>query len=551
VKRGNSSHRPEKIVFENAILWAGKPLIKCNGGMCVCEGKITEVFHKGQESIGDGIVVDLAGMHVIPGLIDAHRHFLVSAMLGTQRDASGWTSKGDALGQIEAACRVSRGGHEWVFFSKMDHTKWRKPVLPTIREIDAVACGAAVFVSDITLHRGLVSSAAIHRAGLSRDRLRCADDIDAFKSGDLKGTIWEEAHGRVLFALYRDILSSYGEEERRTIIHEEAERCLKMGLTHVHDPGLPWDMQIHLKEVQERTPLKLSWSVTSHECLYLHPEQKDEEQALQSDHAPRSAKFFLDGAHRTAASMPVMAGVKALVRAGIESASGLSLAPLRLLFEQKIVLQGGSLAMPYLRYRDINDLVSHASFFTERGYRLVIHALGNSAACQASELVRTLNPEGGSSIEHVLVMGEEDLDLFAAAPSVASIQPGFIPIYAETLLRQGAVPYLKVFPLGSLKKRGVPVCISSDGPCGPDDPLYNIRRAVDRKTSDGVVLDAGEGISESDALAAGSLGGSESLGIRNDGLTPGADATFCVVDGDPFGAGSRVVQTWIDGVRVV
>ncbi|HPI94185.1 MAG TPA: hypothetical protein PLT09_13875 [Deltaproteobacteria bacterium] len=40
------------------------------------------------------------------------------------------------------------------------------------------------------------------------------------------------------------------------------------------------------------------------------------------------------------------------------------------------------------------------------------------------------------------------------------------------------------------------------------------------------------------------------LGLKNEGLSKGASANFCVFDGDPFSDTSRVVQTWIDGKRV-
>jgi predicted amidohydrolase YtcJ len=304
-----------------------------------------------------------------------------------------------------------------------------------------------------------------------------------------------------------------------------------------------------LDDAQGSTPLKISWAVTSRECLYAPPDREDETAALHSRHAPRSVKFFLDGAHRTAASMPVIAGVKAMVRAGCESASQLSLAPLKLLFEQKIHFKDGRLALPYQRFTDDHDLLERAAFFTDKGYRLVIHALGNVAARQAARLINALKPTGGASVEHLLVMDEKDLDCFAGCASVASIQPGFIPGYADAIERMGALPYLKAFALQSMKKRGIPICISSDGPCGPDDPLYNARRAADRMKPDGTMLDPDEMISREDALAAASIGGSLSMGMNNEGLCAGAPATFCVVDGDPFSDSSRVVQTWIDGVR--
>jgi imidazolonepropionase-like amidohydrolase len=72
---------------------------------------------------------------------------------------------------------------------------------------------------------------------------------------------------------------------------------------------------------------------------------------------------------------------------------------------------------------------------------------------------------------------------------------------------------------------------------------------VDRKKTDGSALDPDEGISQVEALTAGTMGGSASLGLKSNGLSEGAAATFCVVDGDPFSDSSRVVQTWIDGKR--
>jgi imidazolonepropionase-like amidohydrolase len=70
---------------------------------------------------------------------------------------------------------------------------------------------------------------------------------------------------------------------------------------------------------------------------------------------------------------------------------------------------------------------------------------------------------------------------------------------------------------------------------------------VDRKKQDGTIFDADERISQTQALTAGTIGGADSLGVKNEGLNAGAPATFCVVDGDPFSDTSRVVQTWIDG----
>jgi predicted amidohydrolase YtcJ len=538
----------QEVVLSNAVLWAHTPMGKIRGGMRIRDGKILEIFNQGSASSGKGSSGDLEGMHVIPGLIDAHRHFFISALLPIYGDASSWTSKEDALGAIEAACRLNRSDNRWVFFSGFDHTRWKIPSVPRLKEIDAAAHGLPVLVVDTTCHRGLISTEALNRTGMSRNNLRCPIDIDIYRNGAPKGTVWEDALGKVLITMYREVFQTYSEEEKRKIILDEAARCLQKGLTQINDPGVPSDIQRLLKDAQKHTPLKISWSVTANDSIFAPPHQTDEADALNSDHTPKSVKFFLDGAYRTAATMPLAGGLKATIRAAKDSITSGSFSPFRMLFEQKITLRNGKLYVPYLRFEDFNYLVDRAKIFTDKGYRLVLHALGNVAARQAAELIKKLKPVG-ASVEHLLVMDNEDLDIFAGCGAVASLQPGFIPYYADSIERQGAIPYLKAFPLRSLLNRGVAICISSDGPCAADDPLYNIRRAVDRKKPDGSMFDPEERLSELQALSAGTIGGSDSLGLKNDGLCEGAAATFCVVDGDPFLDTSRVVQTWIDGKR--
>jgi predicted amidohydrolase YtcJ len=540
------SNRGE-VVLDNAVLWARSPMTRFRGGMRIRDGMIIEIFH--QASLPEESAMDLGGMHVIPGLIDAHRHFFISGLLPLYGDASIWTSKDDALSAIEAACRALGSGMRWVVFTGLDSSKWKKPALPAIRDIDAASLGLPVLVTDSTLHKGLVSTEALRLTGIRRDALRCPADMDINRDGMPRGTIWEDALGRVLFCMYREISRNFSAEEKRQIIINEAEKCLQKGLTHVHDPGVPADVQRLLADAQKQTQLKISWSVTGYESLVAPPELKDEMEALHSPHAPKSVKFFLDGANRAAANMPVIAGLKAALRAATDSLSHGSLAPFNLLLEQKTTLKEGKIYLPYLRFEDEKDLTRRVRFFTDKGYRLVMHALGNVAASQAARVVKALGVGARSSIEHMLVMSPEDLDFFAGCGAVASIQPGFIPFYADTIERMGAIPYLRTFALRSLLTHGVTVCISSDGPCGADDPLHNIRRAVDRRKLDGTVFDPEESISEIQALTAGTIGGSHSLGIKNEGLIEGSPATFCVVDGDPFSDSSRVVQTWIDGKR--
>jgi imidazolonepropionase-like amidohydrolase len=60
------------------------------------------------------------------------------------------------------------------------------------------------------------------------------------------------------------------------------------------------------------------------------------------------------------------------------------------------------------------------------------------------------------------------------------------------------------------------------------------------------------GMSREGALRALTLAGAECLGLAASvgSLAPGKDADFVVLDGDPFGVHTHVLETWIDGRRV-
>nr|NJM04852.1 amidohydrolase family protein [Desulfobacula sp.] len=254
--------------------------------------------------------MDLGGMHVIPGLIDAHSHFFMRPCCPREKmqapghpDRMPWRPLKRHAGQ---RVRTNPGS----FFSGLDNAQWKSSSLPRIREIDKVSMGSPVLIVDTTCHRGLASTEALRRAGISREILRVPGDIDIHMDGTPKGTVWEDAMGRVLFTMFREYLQTLSDEEKKTLILDEADKCLCKGLTHVNDPGLPSDIQRIFKDVQQHTPLKLSWCVTAFEGLCTPPEFQDDLDAICSEHAPKSVKFFLDGANRAAASMPAIAGVK-------------------------------------------------------------------------------------------------------------------------------------------------------------------------------------------------------------------------------------------------
>ncbi len=534
------------VVLTDATIWAGAGAQPRSGWLWLENGQIKVV---GDASLPPGVPTrSLAGMHILPGFVDAHRHFALESMFPLFIDASGWRTKAEALDAVEQACQANAASQSWVVFHSMDYTKWMRGWAPTRQELDAVSFGKAVLLADVTLHRGVLSSEALRRCHIdSMSAVGAVGDVDINRRGEPTGMVWEKAFGRVLTAMTQDIERNMSQDAGHGLFDQHAEKLLSEGYVHVHDIGLSGVQQRKLATQLVRTPLKISWSVASEHGL-LEPSLYGTDEFVENPYAPKSVKFFLDGAHRCAVCLPIGALMRSTWSSAAKSFRHFSLNPLRMALEQTPQIRGGHLHLPYLRFGRSDELIRLAAPYFEQGYRLRIHALGNTAAVLAADAIERLGAGSMSAIEHIIALADDEIDQVARCGAVASLQPGFIPHYADAIEQQGVLAYLRPFPLKSLSRRGATVAISSDSPCGfGDDALHNLRRGVDRLTKAGQVFAPGEALSPYEAVAAATMGGSAAMGITSLGITDGQLADLTICDGDPFKPTSRVAETWISG----
>ena len=92
----------------------------------------------------------------------------------------------------------------------------------------------------------------------------------------------------------------------------------------------------------------------------------------------------------------------------------------------------------------------------------------------------------------------------------------------------------------TLVKQGILVAVHTDDPI--TDSRFLIRSAA---------LSVREGMSKEDALKALTINGAKMLDLdkRLGSLETGKDADFIILSGDPFSVYTRVLQTWVEGVK--
>ncbi len=535
------------ILFRNGTLWAGEKPSPRSGWLLVSGDRIA-----GHGSAADAepeaeSTVDLGGGHLLPGFCDAHSHLSVGAWLPAVEDGRWLGSPEEALAAVRAVAPTRPAG-AWIVFGRVDLDHWPRGNGPGAGDLDEASGGRPVLLADLTLHRGVLSGEGLRRCEIGRAARDPKGDIVRGRFGEPTGLVWERWFGRAIYTALRSLAVDAGDAGVDALLDREAEAHLRLGVTRVHEPGVSPDVHARLVALAARTPLRLSWSAGS-PAGFLEP--PDDLRALPPGpygEAPASVKLFLDGAQRCALCLSPGAVLASLGRALRVALGERNVAPLAMLAAQRTRFEGLHTHMAWERF-DEAELRRRVDGIAGAGLVPRLHAIGNFAVAQAARtLVAVQTPH--ATVEHALLVRPEEIDLLAACGAVVSTQPGFIPSHGPAMRALGLDAALRAVPLRSLSRGGVALAISSDHPCGPLDPLHNLRLAVSRRMPGGEPLAPAEAITRSEALHAATAGGACAVGFAGEGmLALGSAADLVVCTGDPFAESSRVASTWIAGRR--
>ena len=115
-------------------------------------------------------VVELGDAVLLPGLIDAHSHPIMSAMMSQTLDISGFhhSTRAEVMEVIDRGV-AQAGGGEWVIAYGWDPALVPDLSPPTLAELDAIAPNNPLLIIAQTLHSAHANSAAFSAAGITRD----------------------------------------------------------------------------------------------------------------------------------------------------------------------------------------------------------------------------------------------------------------------------------------------------------------------------------------------------------------------------------------------
>lgn len=165
-----NSTNPVTTIIENARIYTMDYDLPHADAIAIREGRIVAVGNKEDMGVLTGTVrrIDAGGRAVIPGLIDAHIHFLDYSRSLAKIELDGVTSKEEVLARVAEKAR-QLGPGRWVLGGGWNNNLWSPPDFPTRHDLDRVAPQNPVYLDRKDLHSCWVNSLVLQKAGVTRD----------------------------------------------------------------------------------------------------------------------------------------------------------------------------------------------------------------------------------------------------------------------------------------------------------------------------------------------------------------------------------------------
>src|SRR5256886_13871329 len=113
-------------------------------------------------------VIDLHGETVVPGMTDAHYHFIGVGQREMNLNLEGITNPEDFLAKVKERADRTKPG-EWVTGRGWIETFWKPLVFPTRWDLDKISPNNPVFLTRADGHGAVANSAALKIGGVTKD----------------------------------------------------------------------------------------------------------------------------------------------------------------------------------------------------------------------------------------------------------------------------------------------------------------------------------------------------------------------------------------------
>jgi hypothetical protein len=510
------------LLLTGGRIWTGDAQRPWATGIAVAPGGIVAVGDDEEVAAvaaPDARRIALGGRFVMPGINDAHIHFLRGSLRLSHLDLNGARSLDEIQERLARFARQNppAAGNPWIQGFGWQYTVMPGGRLPTREDIDKVVSDRPVFLVAYDGHTGWANGAALALAKLDASTAFSGwGEIVRDRGGQPTGVLKEQAQGLVSGAIPKP-----SREEQRAALRRGVERAGELGITSIQNAhGNPEEVEL-FREAEAAGELRLRVGVA---------------QTLRPPLAAGSIDAVRALAERNAAGRVRVKAVKIVVDGVIEAHTAAMLAP--------YADEPGTTGLPAWNQQALDEAVARAD---RAGLQVYIHAIGDAGvrmALDAFERARRANgrPDPRFRIEHLETIDAADVARFAALGVLASM----MPIHADPdtigawTSAIGPERSSRGFAWKLMENAGARLVFSSDWPSTLTlDPWRGLHCTVNRTTDDGRPPGGWlreHALSLESALKAYTSGGAyaEFEETTKGTLAPGMAADLVVLNADPF-----------------
>ena len=435
----------------------------------------------------DTEVIDLGGALAVPGLIDAHAHFLSVGRAKMQLDLRSVADFDEIVAIVEEAVAAVEPG-QWILGRGWHQEKWSRAPEPNVSglpyhdALSAVSPDNPVMLTHASGHATMVNGLALELAGIdNRTPDPPGGEIVRDARGRAIGVLRETAEDLVAAKLDRE----WDEATVRRMVELAGAQCLADGITSFQDAGSSF-RQVELLERMAETgelPIRL-WVMLA-----------EDNEAL----AERLPGYRV---HREGGAFLTVGGIKRWIDGALGSHGAWMLEPYSDLPEST----GLNIVTP-------DELHESARLAAEHQLQLCSHAIGdraNRVTLDVYEEALATVPDGRDRrwrVEHAQHLAPEDITRFGELGVIAAMQPIHCtsdgPWVALRLGEERAENGAYVWR--SLLDSGAVIASGTDAPVEAVDPIASYHAAVTRQLPDGTFFYPGQVMTREEALRARTL----------------------------------------------
>jgi predicted amidohydrolase YtcJ len=404
-------------------------------------------------------VIDLKGATVVPGLTDAHYHFMGVGARELTFDLEGTKSLDDLLAKVQERVKAVKPG-EWIVGRGWIETFWKPPVFPTRSDLDKVSPNNPVILGRSDGHGAVANSAALKIAGIDRNTPNpFGGEISKDKNGEPNGMLLDHAQELVRRHVPREAAA---DPEKAALAADQ--RSVMLGWCEVQDPGGSWDEVVVYRKLYEAGKMR----VRIYKAVY--------------GPGPQADRLLREGAQIGAFE------------------HHLTVRTIKVVSDGALGSRGAALLAPYSDKPDTSGFLTVQAEALrpmliealKRGIQVETHAIGDRAnRFILDEYEKAFNavPSAQRKItdprwrdEHTQIVNPADLPRFAKLGVIPSMQPSHaIGDLFFAPKRLGMERLKGAYAWETLIKSGVVVAGGSDAPVERGEPMIEFYAAVARK----------------------------------------------------------------------